>query len=118
MRENCTVIGNDYAAQQLAPRWQQPPRGQENPGFGGVSIGMLIFYRHGLAALLRASRPGWSLAEVGSCAARGERLHLDPAKLVLVDLELPGMGRLDDLRRLRHPEHSAQSGAFPISCRA
>jgi DNA-binding NarL/FixJ family response regulator len=75
---------------------------------GVVIADPLIFYRHGLAALLRGSRPGWSFAEVGTFAALLERLHLDPAKLVLVDLELPGMGRAAGVRRLRHlfPERS------------
>jgi DNA-binding NarL/FixJ family response regulator len=75
---------------------------------GVVIADRLIFYRHGLAALLRGSRPGWSFAEVGTFAALLERLHLDPAKLLLVDLELPGMGRAEGVRRLRHlfPERS------------
>ncbi len=75
---------------------------------GVVIADRVIVYRHGLAALLRASRPGWSLAEVGTFAALLECLHHDSAKLVLIDLELPGMGRAEGLRRLRHvfPEPS------------
>jgi DNA-binding NarL/FixJ family response regulator len=69
---------------------------------GVIIADRIIFYRHGLAALLLGSRPGWSLAEVGTFAALVERLHLDPAKLVLVDLELPGLGRVGGVRRLRH----------------
>ena len=75
---------------------------------GVVIADRLIFYRHGLAALLRDRRPGWSLDEVGTFAALLEHLHLDPARLVLIDLELPGMGGVDGVRRLRQlfPERS------------
>lgn len=61
----------------------------------------LAFYRHGLAALLRDSRPGWSLAEAGSFSELLDRLHHSHAQLIMIDLGLPGMDGADGIRRLR-----------------
>jgi DNA-binding NarL/FixJ family response regulator len=71
-----------------------------------VDIGVLIadrltFYRHGLAALLRDARPDWALAEAGSYSELLERLQTAQARMVLIDLQLPGMERAQGLRRLR-----------------
>ncbi|HEY1931417.1 MAG TPA: response regulator transcription factor [Acetobacteraceae bacterium] len=75
---------------------------EEDQAEVGVLIAdRLTFYRHGLAALLRDSRPGWSLAEAGTFTELLDRLDQGQARLVLIDLQLPGMDRADGVRRLR-----------------
>ena len=75
---------------------------EENYADLGIVIAdRLTFYRHGLAALLRDSRPGWTTAEAGTFADLLDRLHTGPSRLVLIDLQLPGMGQADGVRRLR-----------------
>lgn len=69
--------------------------------FGAVIADRLTFYRHGLAALLRDSRPRWSLAEAATFNELLDRLHNGHARMVLIDLQLPGMNHADGVRRLR-----------------
>jgi DNA-binding NarL/FixJ family response regulator len=61
----------------------------------------LTFYRHGLAGLLRERRPGWSLAQAGTFVELLEHLDDSPSRLVLIDLQLPGMQAAEGVRRLR-----------------
>jgi DNA-binding NarL/FixJ family response regulator len=75
---------------------------EEDQADVGVLIAdRLTFYRHGLAALLRDSRPGWSLAEAGTFPELLDCLDQAHTSLVLIDLQLPGMDRADGVRRLR-----------------
>jgi DNA-binding NarL/FixJ family response regulator len=61
----------------------------------------LTFFRHGMIALLKHSRPGWQLMEAGTADEVLAHLRDASPKLVLLDLQLPGMHGADGVRRLR-----------------
>lgn len=68
----------------------------------GALIGdRLPFFRHGMIGLLRDSRPGWRLTEAGTFDEVLSHLHGTSPELILLDLQLPGMGGTDGVRRLR-----------------
>jgi len=71
-----------------------------------AEIGVLIadrmtFFRHGMIDLLKDSRPAWRLAEASSFDAVLVQLRESSPELVLLDLQLPGMGGADGVGRLR-----------------
>lgn len=71
-----------------------------------ADIGVLIadrlsFFRRGMTALLQECRPGWRLAEAGTWDELATYLHDTDTEVILVDLELPGLGGADGVRRMR-----------------
>lgn len=68
---------------------------------GALIADRLTFFRHGMIALLKDSRPGWQLAEAGTSDEVLGYLHDASPRLILLDLQLPGMTGADGVRRLR-----------------
>ncbi len=68
---------------------------------GALIADRLTFFRHGMIALLKDSRPGWQLAEAGTSDEVMTHLRDASPKLVLLDLQLPGMRGAEGVRRLR-----------------
>ncbi|MGA3402002.1 MAG: response regulator transcription factor [Acetobacteraceae bacterium] len=68
---------------------------------GALIADRLTFFRHGMIALLKDSRPGWQLAEAGTSDEVLTHLRDASPKLILLDLQLPGMHGADGVRRLR-----------------
>jgi len=68
---------------------------------GALIADRLPFFRHGMIGLLKDSRPGWGLTEAGTFDEVLSHLHGTSPELILLDLQLPGMGGADGVRRLR-----------------
>jgi DNA-binding NarL/FixJ family response regulator len=68
---------------------------------GALVADRLLFFRRGMTALLQESRPGWQLSDTGTFEDVLTHLHNGDIELVLVDLELPGLGGAEGVRRLR-----------------
>jgi len=68
---------------------------------GALIADRLTFFRRGMMSLLQESRPGWRLAEASTFDEVWTLLQDSRFDLVLVDLELPGLGGADGLRRLQ-----------------
>jgi DNA-binding NarL/FixJ family response regulator len=71
-----------------------------------VNLGALVadrleFFRRGMTALLRESRPSWRLAEAGSFDELLAPLRDGDFELLLVDLRLSGLGGTGGVSRLR-----------------
>ena len=60
-----------------------------------------VLFREGLKFLLRQLEQGLQLEEAGSCAQALERIGARRYDLILLDLNMPGMNRLDALGALR-----------------
>ncbi len=58
-------------------------------------------FRHGLVGLLQEQRPGWVFGHTASLDETLDHLQSEPADLVLLDLQLPGLEGPEDLRRVR-----------------
>ena len=69
---------------------------------GIVIADRLTFFRHGLIAVLRDSRPDWRIAEAGSFPQLLDQLRGNNAALVLADFMLAGMAGCDGIRQLRY----------------
>ena len=57
--------------------------------------------RQALISLLTESWPSWVFGQAGSLLAVRERLDVDPVALLIIDLDMPGMGGSASLRLLR-----------------
>jgi DNA-binding NarL/FixJ family response regulator len=68
---------------------------------GALIADRLTFFRHGMIALLKDSRPGWELAEAGTSDEVLRHLRDASPRLVLLDLQLPGLAGAEGVRRLR-----------------
>ena len=60
-----------------------------------------VLFGRGLAGLLQEERPGWLFDHAGSLDEMLDRLRAQPADLVLLDLHLPGLSRIEGLQRVR-----------------
>jgi len=68
---------------------------------GALIADRLTFFRRGMMSLLQESRPGWRLSEAGTFDEVWAHLQDNRLDLVLIDLDLPGLGGADGLRRLQ-----------------
>ncbi|HUB10730.1 MAG TPA: response regulator transcription factor [Acetobacteraceae bacterium] len=71
-----------------------------------AEIGVLIadrlaFFRRGMGALLQESRPGWRLTEAATFDEVLSHVHDSRLELILLDLDLPGLGGAPGLSQLR-----------------
>jgi len=60
-----------------------------------------VLFRHGLVGLLQEQRPGWLFGHAASLDEMLDHLQSEPADLVLLDLQLPGLEGPEDLQRVR-----------------
>ena len=59
-----------------------------------------VLFSRGLAGLLQEERPGWLFDHAASLDEMLDRLRVQPADVVLVDLCLPGLAGAEGLRRV------------------
>lgn len=60
-----------------------------------------VLFSKGLAGLLQEERPGWLFEHAASLDEMLDRLRVQPADVVLLDLRLPGLGGAEGLQRVR-----------------
>ncbi len=71
---------------------------------GALVADRQALFRHGLVGLLREARPGWSFDQAGTLDSMMERLALGSTHLILLDIDLPGLGGAEGLQQVRTAE--------------
>lgn len=74
---------------------------EELTGISVVVADRYALFRHGLVGLLQEQRPGWLFGHTASLDETLDHLQSEPADLILLDLQLPGLEGPEDLRRVR-----------------
>jgi DNA-binding NarL/FixJ family response regulator len=74
---------------------------QDFTKIGIIIADRLAFFRRGMIGLLQELRPGWQIEEAQTLESVMDSLHAFTPDLILLDLQLPGLGGPEGIRQFR-----------------